>query len=399
MKGFLELGKLAGVKIEVHWTFALLLIWVGFLEFQSSQDLERVVIGQGFVLVLMGCVVLHELGHALTARRFRIKTQKIILLPIGGVATLDKRPEQPVQELMVALAGPAVNALIAFVLALILPLREYFDFDTVLTEELLFEPTLQNFLFYLFVANVMLVVFNLVPAFPMDGGRVLRALLAFKLGRVEATRIASGIGQATAVLFFVFGFLVNPFLILIAFFIFFGAYGENQMVKQAALLEGHLVKEATLTHITKLSPEHSIGEVIDVLLAGTEKDFVVTENDRIIGIVTQKDIIKNARTPSLPVREIMQKTFRTVEGSEEISKVLELIREEKKSFFPVVEKERLIGAYRYDEYQRIHPSTKLKRPTRCLMNLPHTTVIFSRKNSCSKSTKSVFSRNLGQATD
>ena len=344
MKGILKLGKVAGIRLEVHWTFALLLIWAGFVEFQNSGNLERVAVNQGFILVLMACVVLHELGHALTARRFNIKIQRIILLPIGGVATLDKMPEKPGQELLVALAGPAVNVVIAIILSLIIPLKSYFNFDNVVVEELLYEPNLQNFLFYLFVANVMLVVFNLIPAFPMDGGRVLRALLAYRLGRVEATNIAAGIGQTLAVVFFVLGFFVNPFLILIAFFIFFGAYGENQMVKRNFLLKGHLVKEATLTKITVLRPDNNVQEVIDILLASTEKDFVVALDKKIMGIVTQKDVIKHAKTPSILVKDIMDKDFTPIDESTEITQVLELVGKEKKSFFPVTSNKKLIGA-------------------------------------------------------
>lgn len=343
MKGFLALGTIKGIKIEIHWTFVLLLIWVGLDEFQNSQDVKRIVISQGFILVLMLCVVLHELGHSLMARHFGIGTKKIILLPIGGVSTLEKIPEKPMQELLIALAGPSVNVLLALILAIALPIRSYFNFDSVLLEEQLYEPTVLNFLFYVFVANLMLFFFNLIPAFPMDGGRVFRALLSFRLGRVEATKIAAGIGQGLAVLFFVLGLLFNPFLVLIAFFIFLAAYGENQMVKQGALLKGHLVKEATMTQITRLNPTQTVQEIIDLLLAGTEKDFVVMENNEIMGIVTQKDIIEHARSPALQIRDIMQKTFRTVDVSTEISKVLELIAKEKKNFFPVVEKERLIG--------------------------------------------------------
>jgi Zn-dependent protease len=344
MKGFLKLGKVAGIRLEVHWTFALLLIWAGYIEFQNSGNLERIAVNQGFILVLMACVVLHELGHALTARKFGIKTQRIILLPIGGVATLDKMPEKPEQELLVALAGPAVNVAIAILLSLIVPLKSYFNFDNVVVEEMLYTPNLQNFLFYLFVANVMLVVFNLIPAFPMDGGRVLRALLAFRLSRVDATNIAASIGQALAIVFFVLGFFVNPFLILIAFFIFFGAYGENQMVKRNSLIQGHLVKEATLTNITVLRPDNNVQEVIDILLAGTEKDFVVAKDSEIMGIITQKDVIKHARTPSILVKNIMDKTYITIDESEEIIKVLDLVGREKQSFFPVTRDSKLIGA-------------------------------------------------------
>ena len=242
------------------------------------------------------------------------------------------------------MAGPAVNVLISLVLALIVPIKSYFNFDAVALEEVLYEPTFQNFLFYLFIANVMLVVFNLIPAFPMDGGRLLRALLSFKLGRVEATKIASGIGQGLAILFFILGLFFNPFLILIAFFIFFGAYGENQMVKQNSLLEGHVAKEATLTNITLLNTANIVQDVIDILLAGTEKDFVVIENEKMVGVVTQKNIIEHAKKPELLVGDIMDKTVCSIDTSTAITKVLELMGREKKSFFPVTEEGNLIGA-------------------------------------------------------
>jgi len=344
MKGALKLGRISGIKIEVHWTFTLLLLWVAFIEIRQGSDFYRVLLNEALIVVLFVCVVLHELGHALTAKKFGVKTKNILLLPIGGVATLEKMPEKPLHELLVALAGPAVNVLIAILLVLVVPIRSYFNFDSIVLEEMLFEPTFQNFLFYLFIANVMLVIFNLIPAFPMDGGRVLRALLSFKLGRVEATNIAASIGQFLAFVFFILGLFFNPFLILISFFIFFGAYGENQMVKQGALLEGHLAKEATLTNITKLRPDNTLQEVIDILLAGTEKDFVVIENDRIIGVLTQKDILKNTKTPSVLVDDIMQRKFQTVDVSMEIMKVLQMISREKNNFFPVVENGQLIGA-------------------------------------------------------
>jgi Zn-dependent protease len=344
MKGVLKLGSVSGIKIEVHWTFTLLLIWVAFLELRQGANLDRILLNEALIIVLFLCVVLHELAHALTAKRFNINTQKIILLPIGGVATLEKMPEKPGQELLVALAGPAVNVVIAFLLALVVPVRSYFNFDAIVLEEMLYEVTFRNFLFYLFIANVMLVVFNLIPAFPMDGGRVLRALLSFKLGRVEATKIAAGIGQGLAVLFFILGLFFNPFLILIALFIFFGAYGENQMVKQSSLLEGHTAKEAMLQYITRLHPEDTVQKAIDTLLAGSEKDFVVTEDNAIVGILYQKDIIKNAANTSLLIRDIMHCEFKTVDISSEITKVLEMIGKEKTNFFPVTQNKELVGA-------------------------------------------------------
>lgn len=344
MKGVLKLGSIAGIKIEVHWTFTLLLIWVAIIEMQQGANLERILLNEALIIVLFFCVVLHELGHALTAKKFDINTKKIMLLPIGGLATLERMPKKPAQELLVAIAGPAVNVIIALLLALVIPIRSYFGLDGAALEALLYTPTLENFLFYLFIANVMLVVFNLIPAFPMDGGRVLRALLTFKMGRVNATEVAAALGQAMAILFFVIGLMVNPFLILIAFFIFFGAYGENKMVRQNSLLEGHSVKEATLTNITLLSPKNNVQDVIDLTLAGTEKDFVVVENEQILGVVTQKDVIKYAKTPKVLVKDIMNKDAKTIDAATEIIKVLELMASEKRNFFPVTVKNELIGA-------------------------------------------------------
>ncbi|MDX1362882.1 MAG: site-2 protease family protein [Arenibacter latericius] len=344
MKGTLKLGSVSGIKIEVHWTFTLLLVWVAFIEVKAGADLTRILINEALILVLFGCVVLHELGHALTAKRFNIKTKNILLLPIGGVASLEKMPDKPGQELLVAIAGPAVNVVIAFLLALVVPFKYYLGLSATEMTEVLYTPSLPNFLLYLFTANIMLVVFNLIPAFPMDGGRVLRALLSYRLGRVKATKIASGIGQTLAVVFFVLGFLYNPFLILIALFIFFGAYAENQMVQRTSLLKGHLVKEATLTNITILSPVNSLQEVIDLLLTSTEKDFIVRDKDEIVGIIAYKDIIKNANTPCTLVKEIMQKHFRTVDASASLTEVLEMIGREKHGFYPVIEDGKLIGA-------------------------------------------------------
>lgn len=345
MKGVLKLGSVSGIKIEVHWTFTLLLLWVVFLDVRRGGNLQTALFNLAIILVLFLCVLLHELGHAMTAKRYHIDTKKITLLPIGGVASLDKMPEKPRQELFVALAGPAVNVVIAILLYLLVPVQSYFSMDMETLEQFLYTPSLKTFLFYLFIANVMLVVFNLIPAFPMDGGRVLRALLTFKMGRVKATAIAASLGQGLAVFFLILGLLLNPFLILIAFFIFFGAYGENIMVKQESLLKGHKVKEAMLTNITMLHPADNMQEVIEVILAGSEKDFViVNDEEHIVGILYYKDIIKHAHKSSLLVKEVMQTTFKTIDISSEIQEVIDLISKEKKNFFPVIKKRKLVGA-------------------------------------------------------
>ncbi|MDH5413007.1 MAG: site-2 protease family protein [Flavobacteriaceae bacterium] len=344
MKGALKLGSVAGIKIELHWTFTLLIAWVVFLDLQQGGDLESSLFNVSLILILFICVVLHELGHALTAKKFKIQTQRITLLPIGGVAMLDKMPDKPKQELLVALAGPAVNVVIASLLLIFIPIKSYLVLEPEEIEQFLNTTGSQSFLFYLFVANIMLVVFNSIPAFPMDGGRVLRALLAMTMDRVKATNIAARIGQVFAVIFFILGLFFNPFLILIALFIFIGAYGENQMVRQTALLEGHKVKEAMLTNITLLKPENIVQEVIDILLSGTEKNFIVADNHEIVGILYHKDILNNSKNRSLEVKEIMQKEFKTIEDSGELKDIFDLITKEKCNFFAVTHNGDIVGA-------------------------------------------------------
>jgi Zn-dependent protease len=344
MKGALHLGTISGIKIEIHWTFSFLIIWVVFLDIQKGGNINSALLNVLLILILFLCVVLHELGHALTAKRFGIGTRKITLLPIGGVALLDKMPEKPGQELLVALAGPAVNVVIAILLSLFIPFKSYFGMDPSRLEGFLNTTGFQSLLLFLFIANIMLAVFNMIPAFPMDGGRVFRALLSFKLGRVKATEIASGLGQILAILFFMLGVLFNPFLILIALFIFVGAYGENQMVKQQSILEGHIVKEAMLTKITFLHPSNTMEEVVNTVLASTEKDFVILENNKIAGVLYQKDIIKNAHNPSILIKDVMQTKIRTVDVSLTITTILEYIRNEKNTFFPVTSKNEVVGA-------------------------------------------------------
>lgn len=345
MKGALHLGRIAGIKIEVHWTFTLLLIWVVYLDIQRGGNLSSALLNITLVLLLFLCVVLHELGHALTARKFDIGTKQITLLPIGGVASLEKMPEKPQQELLVALAGPAVNLIIAMFLLLLVPLRTYLGMDAANLEALLSAPSLSTLLIYLLIANIMLVAFNLIPAFPMDGGRVLRALLAFKMSRTKATEIAATLGQTLAIVFFVLGLLLNPFLVLIALFIFIGAYGENQMVKQTSLLEGHLVKDAMLTNITLVRPDNTMNDIVDLLLAGTEKDFVVMDGEVIMGVLYHKEIINRSKERNLPVRQFMRTDFTVMRENGELKEFFEIVSKKKQRFFPVVNMENnLVGA-------------------------------------------------------
>jgi len=212
VKSSLQLGSYAGIRVQVHWTFWLLIVWIILRELFYGNSVESMLWSSAFILVLFLCVVLHEFGHALTARRFGINTEKITLLPIGGVASLEDMPEDPKQELLVAIAGPLVNVAIAMILYPFVSLETYINQSPEELQQSLGTIQAANFLFYLFSANTMLVLFNMLPAFPMDGGRVLRAILSLKLNRVMATRIASGVGQFLAMIFFFIGIFYNPIL-------------------------------------------------------------------------------------------------------------------------------------------------------------------------------------------
>jgi Zn-dependent protease len=232
VKWSFQLMRIAGIDVRVHATFFLLLAWFGTVYFLEG-GYGAMVIGLSFIILLFACVVLHEFGHALAARAYGINTPDITLLPIGGIARLERMPDKPWQELVVALAGPAVNVVIAFGLYIVI--GRFFGLGDL--EEL--AEGRGNLLTQLLAINVILVVFNLLPAFPMDGGRVLRALLATRLSHARATRIAAAVGQTVAVLFGLLGlFGGNPFLLFIAVFVFFGARAEANFATFKETAEG-----------------------------------------------------------------------------------------------------------------------------------------------------------------
>ena len=224
MRSSLKVASIFGIEVRIHLTFLLFLVWIWFSYYQIA-GFAGAVQGVLFILALFACVLLHEFGHAFAARGFGIETPDITLLPIGGVARLSRIPEKPWQELVVAIAGPLVNVVIAAVLIFVIHGSAALE-----QLEYLESPRIE-LLGKLASVNVMLVLFNLIPAFPMDGGRVLRALLAMAMPYAQATQIAAWIGQGLAVVFGIFGIFGNPFLIFIAFFIFVGAQQEAAMAR------------------------------------------------------------------------------------------------------------------------------------------------------------------------
>ena len=231
MRWSLKIAKLAGIDIFIHFTFFILVTWVAFIQWKLNGSIGAAFSGVVFILAVFACVVLHELGHALAARKYGIRTQDIILLPIGGVARLEKMPNQPIQELWVALAGPAVNLGIAALCAVFLWVTNTFT----PTNELAI--TTGPFVKRIMGVNIFLILFNMIPAFPMDGGRVLRALLATRVAYVKATKISANLGQGIALIFGVIGFFYNPILLFIAFFVWMGAAQETRMIQAKSVLD------------------------------------------------------------------------------------------------------------------------------------------------------------------
>lgn len=286
MKWSIALGKIAGIRIELHLTFLLLVLVIAYSGYSSTGQLSSFFTEAAYVVVIFGVVVLHELGHALTARHFGIRTRRILLSPIGGIAELERMPEKPHEELLVALAGPMVNVVLAGVLAIwIVATGQSFEID---------EGNLwgQSPAIRLLIINIVLAVFNMIPAFPMDGGRVLRAILGFFLPFAQATAIAASIGKAFAILFGIVGIFGNPILILIAVFIWFGASSEAGMSRLKSALRGVRVQDAMISEFHVLAPEQTLAVPVEHLLAGFQSEFPVVSNDAIVGMLSREDLVR-----------------------------------------------------------------------------------------------------------
>ena len=303
MRWSIRIARVAGIEVRLHLTFLLFLAWIGFSYYQLGGA-TAATRGVVFILALFGCVLLHEFGHALAARGFGIRTPVITLLPIGGVARLQRMPDNPWQELVVAIAGPLVNVVIAAVLIYLL--GQHTEMEHL---ERLNQPGVA-LLAKLTSVNIGLVLFNLIPAFPMDGGRVLRALLALALPYSRATQIAAWVGQALAFGLGIVGLFTNPMLIFIAFFIFLGAQQEAVLAQMKDISLGVPVSEAMVTHLTQLPPHARLDDAVEALLRTSQHEFpVVDDAGTVLGVLTRDDIIAalNRHGPHAPVVNFMRR--------------------------------------------------------------------------------------------
>jgi len=357
MKWSFRIGRFAGIDVYMHVTFLLLISWVALLHWRQGQSVAAAVAGIIFILVVFLCVVLHEFGHALTARRYGIQTRDIILFPIGGVARLERIPTNPLQELWVALAGPAVNVVIAVGLFVWLKITASFEPMQMLT------VTTGPFLERIMAVNLFLVAFNMIPAFPMDGGRVLRAILATRQDYSRATQTAASIGQGIAVLFGFVGLFYNPLLLFIAFFVWIGAAQEAGIAQMQSAVGRIPVEQAMMTDFKVLHRNDSLDRAIELTLAGAQKDFPVVDNGRIEGILTQTDLLKalSARDQHPTVTSAMQNNFVTVQSLEMLETAFAKLKDCNCHTLPVTFNRKLVGLLTMDnlgEYMRIQAALK-----------------------------------------
>jgi len=348
MGGSFKIATVRGIDIKIHVTFFLILIYAAVVFGSGSRGFNGAIFGVVATLMLFGCVVLHELGHSLVAQRFGIPVRDITLWPIGGVARLERMPEKPSQEFWVAIAGPAVNVVIVAVIFVAVralsSLQIGLDISALERGMLRLEPAI--LLAYLFSTNLFLALFNLIPAFPMDGGRILRALLASRMAYTRATAIAVAIGQNLALLAGLYGFLTGQLnLVVIAIFVFMGAGSEGQMVQVKNVLEDLTVRQAFTRKTEALDPDDRLTRAVDLTLGSFQSDFPVCRSGELVGMLTKTDLISalQNRGSNAFVVSVMRKQFPTIGPGDSLFRAQQLMVENRIEAIPVMDAGRFQG--------------------------------------------------------
>ncbi len=348
MKWSWRMGRVAGIEIHMHATFPLLFAWIAVVMLRSGATAGAIFVTLALILAVFALLVVHETAHALTARRFGITTRDIVLLPIGGIARLDRMPREPKQELLIAVAGPAVNVVFGIVLYAILAfsggiseLREL-----AAAESTRITPSL--ILAQLFAINLTLTVFNLLPAFPLDGGRVLRAVLAMRRKNyLSATLAAARIGRAFALLFGLVGLFVldNPMLVVIALFVWLSAASEASAAQTSAALADVPLTSLLITDLHTLAPDDLLSAAVDTAIHGFQQDFPVVENGRLIGMLGRADLVRglSQHGASAAVASAMQRTFPSANPDQKPEEVLKLLSASGTGAVPVVHDGKFLG--------------------------------------------------------
>ena len=344
------LFTLGGTVVRIHLTFFVLLAWVAAVSAQTG-GMPSALQGVLFVVLVFVCVVAHEFGHVFAARRYGIRTPDITVLPIGGLARLEKMPDRPGAELVVAIAGPIVNFVIAAALLLVVDLPVP---DGPVTEA---EAMQMSLWARLAIVNILIAVFNLVPAFPLDGGRIFRALLSYRLPRARATQVAAWVGQGFALLFVVIGLLYNPILALIAVFMVFAANAESGYETQRAMAAGHTARDAMITRYEALSPEDTASRAAELLLVTTQQEFPVLRADgQLVGWVTRANLIEamRERGGAAPVTAFMEPDTETIRWDTPLEEVLQRLQTGPAQAVAVADmRERVVGFVNRENAQEL----------------------------------------------
>ena len=345
MKWSWSIARIGGIDLRVHATFVLLIAWLALARWQATGSLADTASGVAFALALFASVLLHELGHAAMARRHGVATRDITLLPIGGVARLESMPREPSGELWIALAGPAVSAALAVVLWALAGMM-----GLAVTGPAVVLGERRAFVVQLMWANVVLLAFNLLPAFPMDGGRVLRALLARRTSYLRATEIAARVGRSFALVLGAFGLLANPMLAVIALFVWLAAAGEMAAVQLRTTLGNVPVRRVMISDVRTLRPDETLGAATDDLLAGFQHDFPVVDDGRVVGLLTRDAMLAGVRRNGRGARvgDAMEPVAGTAEATEPLDQALSRLQASHRRTLPVVEDGRLRGVLTLD---------------------------------------------------
>ena len=345
-----KLFSVQGIDIKIHITFPLILIWAavqfGFLG-EAGFSLSGAAFGVVVTLLLFVCVVIHELAHSLTSTWMGYPVEDIVLLPLGGVSQIEEMPEGPGEEFLMAVAGPFSNIVIAFFLGLIslfTPVSLLSGLRKIATNPMALGWG--DMLPYLIVTNIALAAFNLIPAFPMDGGRVLRSLLATVLPQAQATNIAVRVGQGFAWLLGLGGLVTgNLIWILIAVFVYAGAAQEGRMTQIRDILEGMKVRQAFSRDVEAVSPSDPVSRAADLTLEGFQADFPVCDEGEIVGLLTHTDIVRalKMREPDVLVGDVMKKDFPTLRLDDGLFEVHQQMQQSGLDALPVIEDDRFVG--------------------------------------------------------
>jgi Zn-dependent protease len=353
MRGSFRLLRIAGIDLRIHYTFPLVLVW-GAWVWAVPHGQRGALFGCVLMLALFACVVLHELGHSLVARRLGIPVREIVLLPIGGMAMMLRTPRRPLHELLIAAAGPAVSGLLAAAFFGLLTVS-YPDFGRVafqLVDPRQAQPSLPTLLAWLAASNLGLLLFNLIPAFPMDGGRMLRAVLASFLGFRRATRFAAALGQVLAMLLGAFA-VINGlvFLAVVAVFIFTAAAQQGGAEEARAVLSTLRLGDTYNKYALVLAPGDRLSKVVDYLLTSYQPDFAVLHGGELLGVVTRNVVLRTlAEDPSDPyVAGLMDRNYLRLDSRQSLAEAQEMMAEQNRSVAAVFAGDRYLGLINLDD--------------------------------------------------